>query len=91
MEAAEREAQAMLFNAFRQAIDGALYRPMAEIAPLVRRPVDVKPDGLYPELGVRSFGRGTFHKPRLIGGELSWQKPFLREVGPFFETVWRLG
>ena len=40
---------------------------MAQVAPLVRRPVDVQPDESYPELGVRSFGRGTFHKPALEG------------------------
>ena len=40
---------------------------MAEVAPLVRRPVDVQPDESYPELGIRSFGRGTFHKPSLDG------------------------
>ena len=77
IEAAERETQALLLKAFHRAIDGAPLRPMAEIAPLVRRPVEIDLEGVYPELGVRSFGRGTFHKPDLIGAELSWQKPFL--------------
>ena len=36
--------------------------------PLVRRPVEIDLDAAYPELGVRSFGRGTFHKPELPGG-----------------------
>ena len=77
IEAAERDAKAMLSNAFRQLIDGAPYRPMAEVAPLVRRPVEIEPDQSYPELGVRSFGRGTFHKPALDGSKLTWQKLFL--------------
>ena len=77
IDAAERETQALLLKAFHRAIDGAPLRPMAEIAPLVRRPVEIDLEGVYPELGVRSFGRGTFHKPDLIGAELSWQKPFL--------------
>ena len=81
IEAAGRDAKAMLSNAFRQIIDGAPYRPMAEVAPLVRRPVEIEPDQSYPELGVRSFGRGTFHKPALDGSKLTWQKLFLIQEG----------
>ena len=81
IEAAERDAKAMLSNAFRQIIDDAPYHPMAEVAPLVRRPVDIDPDQSYPELGVRSFGRGTFHKPALDGSKLTWQKLFLVQEG----------
>ena len=81
IEAAERDAKAMLSNAFRQIIDGAPYRPMAEVAPLVRRAVEIDPAQSYPELGVRSFGRGTFHKPALDGSKLTWQKLFLIQEG----------
>lgn len=77
IEAAERETQALLLKAFQRAIEGAALRPMAEIAPLVRRPVEIDLEARYPELGVRSFGRGTFHKPDLLGADLSWQKLFL--------------
>ena len=52
----------------------AEYRPMAEVAPIVRRQVEIDMDGEYPELGARSFGKGIFHKPTLIGAELDWQK-----------------
>ena len=76
IEAAERDANAMLSNAFRQIIDGVPYRPMAEVAPLIRRPVDIDPDQSYPELGVRSFGRGTFHKPALDGMTVGSKKLF---------------
>ncbi|MFZ5751667.1 MAG: restriction endonuclease subunit S [Pseudomonadota bacterium] len=81
IEAAERETQALLLKAFQRAIDGATLRPMAEVAPLVRRPVEIDLDASYPELGVRSFGRGTFHKPDLLGADLSWQKLFLVQQG----------
>ena len=51
----------------------APYRPMSEVAPLVRRPVtEIDPDGSYPELGVRSFGRGTFHKPTIQGSDIDF-------------------
>jgi len=78
---AEADLQSLLSKAFAHAIDGAPRRPMAEVAPLVRRPVGIEPTASYPELGVRSFGRGTFHKPVLIGADLSWQKLFRIESG----------
>lgn len=76
IEAAERETQALLLKAFQRAIDGASLRPMSDVAPLVRRPVEIDLDGTYPELGVRSFGRGTFHKPDLPGAEVGNKKLF---------------
>ncbi len=81
VEASERETQAMLLKAFQRVIDGAPLRPMAEVAPLVRRPVEVEPDKTYMELGVRSFGRGTFHKPGLSGMEVGSKKLFTIESG----------
>ncbi|WP_211848399.1 restriction endonuclease subunit S domain-containing protein [Neoroseomonas eburnea] len=55
--------------------------PLGEVAELVRRPVEVDIDGLYPELGVRSFGRGTFHKPPLTGADAGSKRLFLIETG----------
>ncbi len=79
--AMEADLQAMLARAFAHCVKAAPRRPMAEVAPLIRRPVEIEPDGEYPELGVRSFGRGTFHKPVLRSGDLSWQKLFGIEKG----------
>jgi len=76
IDATERETQALLLKAFQRAVDGAPLRPMSEVAPLVRRPVEIDLDGTYPELGVRSFGRGTFHKPDLPGTEVGNKKLF---------------
>ena len=76
IEVMDAEAEAMLRSAFDSLIDGAPLRPMAEVAPLVRRPVEVFPEKSYPELGVRSFGRGTFHKPPLPGAEVGSKKLF---------------
>lgn len=73
-QAIQTDAQAMLRSAFQQVIEGAKYRPMAEVAPIVRRPVEIELDGEYPELGVRSFGKGTFHKPVLKGSEVGTKK-----------------
>jgi len=76
MAASARDIAALLRKAFNEITEGADYFPMAQVAPLVRRPVDVQPDESYPELGVRSFGRGTFHKPALEGSQLTWQRLF---------------
>jgi type I restriction enzyme S subunit len=54
---------------------------MAEIAPLVRRAVEIDPSCEYHELGVRSFGRGTFHKPALAGTDVGSKKLFEIEPG----------
>ena len=87
IEAAEHDAKTMLSNAFRQIIDDAPYRPMAEVAPLVRRPVEIDPDQSYPELGVRSFGRGTFHKPALDGMAVGSKKLFRIRAGDLLFNI----
>ena len=58
IEAAERETQALLLKAFQRAIDGATLRPMAEVAPLVRRPVEIDLDASL------SGTRRPFVRPR---------------------------
>ena len=87
IETAERDAKAMMANAFRKIIDGAPYRPMSEVAPLVRRPVEIEPDQSYPELGVRSFGRGTFHKPPLNGMQVGSKKLFRIQEGDLLFNI----
>ena len=74
MAASDRDVAALLRKAFDEIIEDADYLPMAQVAPLVRRPVDVQPDESYPELGVRSFGRRTFHKPALDGAAVGNKK-----------------
>jgi type I restriction enzyme S subunit len=55
--------------------------PLGEFAELVRRAVEIDVDRLYPELGVRSFGRGTFHKPPLTGADAGSKRLFRIETG----------
>lgn len=85
--AADAEMQALLSKAFARAIDGAPRRPMAEVAPLVRRPVEIDPTTSYPELGVRSFGRGTFHKPDLPGMKVGTKRLFRIEQGDLLFNI----
>jgi type I restriction enzyme, S subunit len=53
---------------------------VGEVLELQRRPVAVIPDAAYREIGVRSFGRGIFHKEPLSGIELGNKRVF--EVRP---------
>lgn len=79
--AAEAETSALLSAAFEQTVDGCERQPMSEVAPLVRRPVNVQLDETYRELGIRSFGGGTFHKRPVSGAELGSKRVFQIEPG----------
>jgi type I restriction enzyme S subunit len=65
-----------LISRFAQIIRGSPRVPFAEVAPLVRRAVGVEPEQVYGELGIRSFGKGTFHKPPVSGVELGDKRVF---------------
>ena len=75
------QTESLLTSAYHRIADAAPRRPMAEVAPLDRRPVNVDIEKSYPQVSVRSFGRGSFHKPPLVGNEVTWQKPFLVKSG----------
>jgi type I restriction enzyme S subunit len=55
---------------YKHITEGAPIKPFSDVAKLVRRWVKTKPDQNYPETGIRSFGKGTFHKPALTGEQL---------------------
>lgn len=48
---------------------------------LTRRPVEVHLDESYEEIGIRSFGRGIFHKEPVSGAELGSKRVFRIEPG----------
>lgn len=77
----EYNLNAMLAAAHRQIAEDAPRKPLGEVAPLNRRPVMVELDKIFPAIAVRSFGRGTFHKPSLVGSEVTSEKPFLVKAG----------
>lgn len=81
LDAIEADTERLLAVRFREAIADAPCRPMAEVAPLVRREVEIELEGSYPELGIRSFGKGTFHKPPLDGAEVGSKRLFCIESG----------
>ncbi|URW74845.1 hypothetical protein M9980_09725 [Sphingomonas donggukensis] len=77
----EGDVVAMLAAAFARLTADAPRAPMSDVAPLVRRPVTIDPDATYPELGARSFGRGLFTKPDVIGADVTWQSLYRIEAG----------
>lgn len=81
LDAIERDADRLLAVHFRDAIADAPMRSMVEVAPLVRREIAIELEGSYPELGIRSFGKGTFHKPPLSGADVGTKRLFSIEPG----------
>lgn len=71
----------MLLAKFSEVISSAGCKPMNKVAPITRRPVEVETDRDYPELGIRSFGKGTFHKAALRGIDVGTKKLFRLEPG----------
>jgi len=65
-----------LLSAYNTIIKGARRLPMRDVAPLERRSIEVKPEEEYFELGIRSFGKGTFHKPAVTGAALGTKRIF---------------
>ncbi len=60
--------------------DGWKYRKLEEVLDRVVDPVEVDTNSTYQEIGIRSHGKGIFHKKIIRGGELGnkrvfWIKP----------------
>lgn len=80
-EGIDKDIRSMLIGAYLKIIEEAKYSLMAEVAPLVRRPVQIEISKQYYELGVRSFGKGTFHKPAIDGIAVGTKKIYRIEEG----------
>lgn len=70
--AAERDTEldTLLQALYGRMIEGVDWKPLKEVASLVRRSVKTESDGHYEEMGIRSFGKGTFQKPVLTGRQI---------------------
>lgn len=77
----EAELDQLLLGAFLRITRDAPRRKMGDIAPLIRRPVIPNSLASYRELGIRSFGKGTFQKPALTGAEIGGKRVFQIEPG----------
>ncbi|GAB4108545.1 MAG: hypothetical protein Kow00105_15860 [Phycisphaeraceae bacterium] len=56
-------------------------RPIGDLLKRVSRPVDVKPDTTYREIGIRSHCKGIFHKPETTGKKIGNKRVFWVEPG----------
>lgn len=54
---------------------------LGDVAPLVRRKIEIDPDTSYTEIGVRSFLKGIFHRRTIKGSDFDWQDLFLVQSG----------
>jgi type I restriction enzyme S subunit len=77
----DRDIASLLGVRFQETLAQAKWLSMSEVAPIVRRDVIVDPQSRYAELGIRSFGKGTFHKPTLSGLELGDKRVYRIEPG----------
>jgi len=77
----ECDGAALLARVLGGVVAGVARTAMADVAPVVRRAVRIDPAGQYPELGIRSFGNGTFHKTPLSGLEVGTKRLFRIEPG----------
>lgn len=77
----ELSARSLLLSAFWKLASTAPRLPMSKVAPLTRRQVEVTMESSYPEVGIRSFGRGTFLKAPLSGLEVATKRIFKIEEG----------
>jgi type I restriction enzyme S subunit len=77
----DRDIASLLAVRFQETLTHAKWIPMSDVAPIVRRDVIVDHQSSYAELGIRSFGKGTFHKPTLSGLELGDKRVYRIESG----------
>ena len=75
-DAVEAEMAATLRAAFARITIDAPRARMGDIAHLIRRSVQIDPEAIYSEIGVRSFYRGLFTRRTVKGEEFDWQKLF---------------
>ncbi len=60
-----KESSLMLHGIFNRLTKDSPMIEIEKIAPLIRRAINICIEEEYPELGIKSFGKGTFHKPAL--------------------------
>jgi type I restriction enzyme S subunit len=77
----EQEQHSFLLSLVHEISGDAPKDMMANVAPVVRRQVTINKSKEYPELGIRSFGKGTFHKPAIKGSDIGSKRLFRIEPG----------
>lgn len=60
---------------------------IGDLVERVAKPVEVDKQAIYREIGVRSHGKGIFHKPPISGQELGNKRVFWVEAGCFVVNI----
>jgi len=60
---------------------------LGDVLRFTPRPLAVEPAGTYREIGIRSHGRGVFHKPPVSGLEIGEKRVFYVEPGDFVLNI----
>ena len=76
-----RDIASLLAVRFQETLQQAVWQPMREVAPLVRREVTIQSEKMYTELGIRSFFKGAFARRTISGEEFTWQKLYEIKAG----------
>lgn len=71
----DQDIASLLAVRFQETLVQAKWLPMREVAPLIRRNVQLEPNRQYKELGARSFGKGLFVKADFDADAATWEKP----------------
>lgn len=71
-----RDTTGDLLGTYYAITQGSPRHPLGHVAPLLRRPIETDPTATYLEIGIRSFGKGTFHKLPVLGAELGSKRVF---------------
>jgi type I restriction enzyme S subunit len=77
----DKDITSLLAVRFQETLKQAPLLPMREVAPLVRRNVQLEANQQYKELGARSFGKGLFVKPDFDADAATWEKPVWIKTG----------
>ncbi len=77
----DKDITSLLAVRFQETLKQAPLLPMREVAPLLRRNVQLEANQQYKELGARSFGKGLFVKPDFDADAATWEKPVWIKTG----------
>jgi len=80
-DAFSEDFRKLLMGLYQRISAGAQWKTMKEVCPIVRRPIEIKNGVDYHELGIRSFGKGTFHKPILRGQDVGTKRLYEIHAG----------
>lgn len=79
--APNNEMDSLLLSCYQKITDNVQLRKMSDVAPLVRRPYFPKLEENMTEIGIRSFGKGTFQKPPVTGADIGSKRVFYIKSG----------